>query len=80
MAEYKLTNRAVSDLRAIWNYTTNKWSENQADAYYNQLIGTCSFLAQNHNAGKVYFEVKKNLLGFRSGKHIIFILREIHPQ
>ena len=34
MARYKLTNKAVEDLAQIWNYTFNKWSENQADTYY----------------------------------------------
>lgn len=33
MVRYKLTNRAVEDLTHIWNYTLDKWSENQADKY-----------------------------------------------
>lgn len=31
MVRYKLTNKAVEDLTQIWNYTIDKWSENQAD-------------------------------------------------
>lgn len=31
MAKYKLTNKAVNDLTRIWNYTIDRWSENQAD-------------------------------------------------
>jgi hypothetical protein len=34
MARYKLTNKAVEDLTQIWNYTFNKWSENQADTSF----------------------------------------------
>ena len=34
MASFHLTNKAVEDLAEIWNYTIDKWSENQADHYY----------------------------------------------
>lgn len=41
MAEYKLTNKAVEDLNQIWEYTIYKWSEQQADKYYNLLLESC---------------------------------------
>lgn len=31
MAEIRFTRKAVEDLSDIWNYTTDKWSEQQAD-------------------------------------------------
>jgi toxin ParE1/3/4 len=31
MAKYELTNKAVEDLTKIWEYTIDKWSEQQAD-------------------------------------------------
>ena len=31
---YKLTNKAVADLTNIWDYTVEKWSEEQAAKYY----------------------------------------------
>ena len=34
MANYNLTNKAVEDLEKIWDYTFQKWSEQQADKYY----------------------------------------------
>ena len=37
MPNYHLTNKAVADLSAIWNYTYDYWSEKQADNYYNML-------------------------------------------
>ena len=33
MAKYSLTNKAVEDLTNIWDYTFEKWNENQADKY-----------------------------------------------
>ena len=41
MANYKLTNKAVEDLAKIWDYTFEKWSEQQADKYYALLIDSC---------------------------------------
>ncbi|HZW77937.1 MAG TPA: type II toxin-antitoxin system RelE/ParE family toxin [Flavobacteriaceae bacterium] len=72
MAKYHLTNRATSDLLDIWDYTVETWSKKQAEKYYNQLIGTCKQIAENPEIGKEYFEVKKELLGLKTGRHIIF--------
>ena len=49
MAKYKLTRQTTNDLRKIWNYTVDTWSENQADQYYNMLLDSC----QDIEDGKV---------------------------
>jgi len=72
MAKYKLTNKAVDDLTRIWNYTIDKWSENQADKYYLMLLENCDEVSCNPELGKNYSEVSENLLGFKAGRHIIF--------
>ncbi len=72
MAKYKLTQKAVADLNEIWEYTFFKWSEQQADKYYNLLLKDCQNLANNPNFGKNYKGVRKDLLGQISNKHIIF--------
>ena len=72
MAQYKLTNKAVDDLTRIWNYTFDKWSENQADKYYLMLLENCNEVALNPDLGKSYSVVTENLLGFKAGRHIIF--------
>lgn len=72
MAKYKLTNKAVEDLNQIWKYTTYKWSEQQADKYYNLLLKSCQSIADNPNLGKNYEGIKRELLGLKTNKHIIF--------
>lgn len=52
MATYKLTNRAVEDLANIWEYTLNKWSEQQADKYYRLILTNCQNIADNPTIGK----------------------------
>ena len=72
MAKFYLTNKAVEDLGEIWNYTVETWSENQAEIYYSLLIDSCQELANKMNLGKSYDVVEKNILGFKTGQHVIF--------
>jgi len=62
----------LNDLNDIWAYTSEKWSENQADKYYSTLKFACKEIGENPDLGKEYIEIKRNLLGLKSGKHIIF--------
>lgn len=72
MASYILTNKAVLDVSAIWEYTVNTWSEQQADKYYFMLLDTCQELADGKVTGKKYPEINNDILGFRAAKHILF--------
>jgi len=72
MAKFFLTNKAVEDLSSIWNYTLKKWSEEQADKYYQFLLDSCQEVAENPNLGKEYDQVTNGLLGIRANRHIIF--------
>ena len=74
MAKFYLTNKAVEDLGEIWNYTVQTWSENQAEIYYSLLIDSCQELANKSSLGKSYDVVEKNILGFKTGQHVIFIV------
>ena len=71
MANFNLTNKAIEDLSNIWNHTYDKWSEDQADSYYNALLENCSLLASNQNIGRSYDDVMLNLRGLRVSRHII---------
>jgi toxin ParE1/3/4 len=72
MASYTLTNKAVLDLSSIWNYTFDTWSDRQADKYYFMLLDTCQDLADGKVSGKIYPEINTDILGFRTGQHILF--------
>ena len=72
MAKFYLTNKAVEDLGEIWNYTVQTWSENQAEIYYSLLIDSCQELANKSSLGKSYDVIEKNILGFKTGQHVIF--------
>ena len=72
MSNYKLTQKATKDLGKIWNYTVDRWSENQADKYYHMLLDSCQEIADGKLKGKQYDGIYSGLLGIRAGKHIIF--------
>jgi len=72
MTKFFLTNKAVEDLGDIWNYTVETWSENQAETYYSLLIESCQELANNPYQGRSYEVVERNVLGFKTGQHLIF--------
>lgn len=73
MAEYILSKKASEDLCKIWNYTTETWSEEQADTYYHNLIQSIEHIAKKpESTGRSYDEVRPGCRGFHSGRHIIF--------
>ena len=72
MASYHLTKKAAEDLTHIWNYTSDTWSENQADHYFRMLLDSCQEFSEGRVYGIQYDGIYKGLLGKRAGKHIIF--------
>tara|TARA_B100000378_G_scaffold272031_1_gene263245 strand:- start:11 stop:313 length:303 start_codon:yes stop_codon:yes gene_type:complete len=80
MAKYELTNKAVTDLNGIWEYTLENWSENQADKYYDMLLDICQDIADNPELGKNYDGIKSDLFGLKANRHVIFYRKsEINP-
>jgi toxin ParE1/3/4 len=74
MIDYILSNKAVEDLSRIWEYTSEVWSENQADKYYFMLLDVCRDLANTIVSGKQYPELGENIFGYRTSQHIIFYI------
>lgn len=72
MAKFYLTNKAVEDLGDVWDYTVETWSEKQAEIYYSLLIDSCRELANKPNQGKSYELIERNVLGLKTGQHVIF--------
>lgn len=72
MANYILSNKAIDDLSKIWDYTYEVWSELQAEKYYYLLLDTCQDLADGKISGKSYPEISSEILGFKTGRHIVF--------
>ncbi|HAC16022.1 MAG TPA: type II toxin-antitoxin system RelE/ParE family toxin [Bacteroidetes bacterium] len=72
MAKVILRQEAIDDLTDIWKYTLDKWSESQADKYFRSIKFACSEIGDYPEIGTEYSGISSNLLGFKTGKHIIF--------
>ena len=80
MVKYELTNKAVADLNEIWEYTLENWSENQADRYYDMLLGIFQDIADNPELGKNYDGIKSDLFGLKANRLVIFYRKsELNP-
>ncbi|MCF8360523.1 MAG: type II toxin-antitoxin system RelE/ParE family toxin [Prolixibacteraceae bacterium] len=78
MADYKLTNKAVEDLSGIWEYTFDKWSELQANRYYEMLLKSFQDIADNPDLGKNYAGIILDLFGLKANRHIIFYRKSLN--
>lgn len=72
MAKAILRQEAIDDLNNIWEYSSEKWSEKQADKYYATIKFACKEIGENPDLGKEYFDIYTNLHGLKSGRHIVF--------
>ena len=75
MSNYQISEAALYDIRRIWDYTLETWSEEQAERYYNLLLDEIGYVADNFESGKNMDHIK---IGYRSSKvksHLIFYKR-----
>jgi toxin ParE1/3/4 len=74
MVKYKLTHAALDDISAIWEYTADRWAENQADIYYKMLIMSFEKITIMPTVyGHRYDEIDNKLYGYKAGRHIILV-------
>ena len=71
--QYRISKQAIVDLNDIWVYTFHKWSKEQADRYYNLIIGEIEFIADNYLTGKLAEQTRKNYRITKIKSHLIFI-------
>jgi toxin ParE1/3/4 len=72
MAKYSFTNEAVKDLEAIWSYTKQKWSFEQADRYYNLIIDEIEFISLNPLLGRSIDYIKEGYKSTKVKSHVVF--------
>lgn len=72
----KLSKKARNDLREIWFYTFENWSEKQADLYIGLLREKIEYLAMNPKNGRDFSHRGKNFKFSQVKSHLIFY-REI---
>ena len=71
-ATYRISRAALQDLKSIWIYTNQKWSQAQADRYYKLIIEEIEYLSLNENAGKSMEHLKPGYKMSKVKSHLIF--------
>lgn len=69
---YRISKQAIDDLNDIWVYTLHKWSKEQADRYYDLIIGEIEYIADNYLVGKSSEQTRKNYRVTKIKSHLIF--------
>lgn len=87
---FTLSKKAAYDLRDIWHYTCENWSEEQADIYIKLLRDKIEYLAtQPHDARKFSYrrkhykcsQVKSHLIFYREVSSAeIEVIRILHKR
>jgi len=73
MANYILSEETFSDIREIWYYTIDKWSEAQAEKYVIHLYEQFDFIYKNPTNPRIFKPTfNKNYHCYRYQRHIIF--------
>ena len=71
---YDLSEKAKADLRGIWNFTEDRWGEQQADTYYRDIIKTFELLAAGDRQGRKS-DMRGGYLKYPVGRHIVYFTK-----
>ena len=73
MVKVILRQEAIDDLKNIWDYTFEKWSEMQADKQYVMLKHSCAEIGKNPEIGKEHDGINKKFtwITFRKTYNIL---------
>ncbi len=63
---------AEIDLENIWLYSFEKWSEGQADRYYDELIDGIEKLVDNPMLGKSREKVRQGYRSIQINRHVVY--------
>ncbi len=87
---YTISEKAKYELRQIWHYTAENWSEEQADFYIGLLRKKIEYLASNPRHGRnfshggkdyKYLQVKSHLIFYREvSSNEIEVIRILHKR
>lgn len=72
MSGYSLTPRARADLKAIWTYTADRWTVEQADRYIGLLHGAMRIVAAEPRRWQSCDHVRAGYFKYSAGSHVLF--------
>jgi toxin ParE1/3/4 len=89
MKELVFSPRARSDLDEIWDFTAERWDEEQADSYLRRIFAACEDLARGARisrsaegvrSGYRKYAVESHVVYFQESDSILNVIRILHQQ
>ncbi|MFV1984538.1 MAG: type II toxin-antitoxin system RelE/ParE family toxin [Thiohalomonadales bacterium] len=74
ITKYRITPRALDDLKNIGRYTEQNWGKVQRDLYLKNLEKRFNWLADSPGLGKHRPEINKDFYSYPQGMHVVFYL------
>lgn len=72
MGGFRLTPAAGRDLSSIWDYTVERWDENQAETYVLEIRSAIERIADRPDRGRAVDEISLGYRRYAIGSHLIF--------
>jgi toxin ParE1/3/4 len=72
MSAYVLSPRARRDLEEIWNYTADRWGEDQADRYVLRLHRAIETIANDPSKGRSCDHLRAGYRRYSAAAHLLF--------
>jgi toxin ParE1/3/4 len=72
MSGYVLSPRAKADLNEIWNYTAERWDEDQADRYIFDIRAAIETIARDPRRGRACDHIRAGYRKYPTGSHMLF--------
>jgi toxin ParE1/3/4 len=67
-----LSPRAQGDLDAIWNYTAERWSENQAERYIRDIWQAIQDVTNNPTRARACDNIRSGYRRYAVGSHVLY--------
>lgn len=71
MKRFTLTPAARTDLDEIWCYTSDRWSEEQAERYTGEIVEACHDLAGRRRQGRSIDDIRRGYFKLAVGSHLL---------
>lgn len=71
MTRYRLSPKARSDLEAIWDYTADRWSIDQADCYIRDIVELLDRVCEGREKGRRIDQIRRDYLQLPIGSHLL---------
>ena len=72
MPAYRLTNKALEDLRSIARYTEQIWGREQRNKYLSKLDASFQMLVNEPELGRACDEIRQGYRKHHVGRHLVF--------